>query len=117
MHKTIIGATHIFRWWGVGGYHGPGELENAWGMREYGLIAYVPFGAGRSPRCILLPSNGAAAHFPILLLIGRLLTGDVVNGGDDGRPSVVARLHPSVYRGTGSFKLNGRWMRMKGRRW
>ena len=29
MHKTIMGATHFFFWWGIGGRHGLGELENA----------------------------------------------------------------------------------------
>ena len=28
MHKTIMGATHFF-WWGIGGCHGLGKLENA----------------------------------------------------------------------------------------
>ena len=28
LHKTIMGATHFF-WWGIGGCHGLGELENA----------------------------------------------------------------------------------------
>ena len=29
MHKTIKGVTLFFFWWGIGGCHGLGELENA----------------------------------------------------------------------------------------
>ena len=29
MHKPIMGATHFFFWWGIGGCYGLGELENA----------------------------------------------------------------------------------------
>lgn len=39
-----------------------------------------PFGARWPPGCILLPSNGAAAHCPLLLLIERL----PISGGPAG---------------------------------
>ena len=55
-HKTIMGTTHYFFWWGIGGWHGLGELENAINpymanyvgiyMWEYELIRYRLVGGG-----------------------------------------------------------------------
>ena len=28
MHKKLMSATHLLFWWGIGGFHRPGELEN-----------------------------------------------------------------------------------------
>ena len=54
----------------------------------------MQFGAGLPPRCVLLPSIGAAAHFPLLLLIGSLLTsGDLI---PDSVPYLPPNLHHTL---------------------
>ena len=59
MHKTIMGVTHFFFWWGAGGCHWPEGLRRAgkcyksiysylWkGMWEYGLLARSLVRGGR----------------------------------------------------------------------